>query len=234
MPTRDFKAFWQKLETILLDHDHPSTTTVFNQYRDHDDDVDVPEAASIRRANLHDYLAVATERASVSVLVVGEAPGPWGTRFSGVPFVGEKQLLDPTFPYRGSRSSKDVPQLPVKRKPPYISGSAKMFWQIMLPYHAQFVVWDAFPLHPHEPGGVLSVRNPTQNEVLRFANALTLIKDYVGADRIVAVGRKAQKALEAIGRRAEYVRHPSMGGKEEFAAGMHKLFTHVVANGSRS
>jgi uracil-DNA glycosylase len=101
---RDFATLWQNLEAILTAE--PTTNTIFNQYRDSNDQVDVQDAAAIRTKNLRRYVAEATETASI--LVVGEAAGPWGCRFSGVPFTGEKQLLDPTFPLRGERSSKTI------------------------------------------------------------------------------------------------------------------------------
>jgi len=97
--------FWLKLEAILMGP--PSSEIVFNQYHDWNDQVDVPEAAAIRRENLRQYLAETIETATL--LVVGEAAGPWGCRFSGVPFTGERQFLDSSFPFSGNWSSKIVP-----------------------------------------------------------------------------------------------------------------------------
>lgn len=216
----DFAAFWLKLEAILTNL--PSTATVFNQYRDRNDQVDVPEAAAIRTENLRTYMAEATE--SASFLVVGEAAGPWGCRFSGVPFTGEKQLLDSSFPLRGDRSSRTMPACLTKVAPPFISRSAETFWEVMLPYHGHFLVWDAFPLHSHELHDFLTVRNPTKKEVSQFGEALRLIKAYMKPTHIIAVGRKAFEELHAIGEASVYVRHPSRGGKAEFTAGMQELF----------
>ena len=153
--SRDFPTFWRELESILAAA--PSTNTVFNQYRDCNDQVDVPEAASIRTENLRRYMAEATE--SASFLVVGEAAGPWGCRFSGIPFTGERQLLDPSFPLSGRRSSKMNPNRQTKVNPPFVSRSAETFWEVMLPYRCHFVLWDAFPLHSHQPGDALTVRD---------------------------------------------------------------------------
>lgn len=217
---RDFETFWRRLEAILTAT--PSTNTIFNQYRDRNDQVDVPDAPTIRTENLRRYMAEATETASI--LIVGEAAGPWGCRFSGVPFTGEKQLLDPSFPLGGERSSRTIPACPTKVVPPFISRSAEAFWDVMLPYHGRFLVWDAFPLHSHEPDDFLTVRNPTRNEVSQFGEALRLIKAYMKPDHIVAVGKKAFEELHGIGETSVYVRHPSRGGKAEFTAGMEALF----------
>jgi len=222
MPAKgeDFAAFWVKLEAILTSL--PSTATVFNQYRDSNDAVDLPEAAAIRTENLRRYMAEATE--SASFLVIGEAAGPWGCRFSGVPFTGERQLLDPSFPLSGRRSSKANPNRQTKVNPPYVSKSAEAFWDVMLPYRCHFVLWDAFPLHSHQPGDALTVRNPTKGEVSQFAEALRLLEAYVAPKHIVAVGRKAFDEFEALGQAPKYVRHPSRGGKKEFTIGMQQLF----------
>ena len=216
----DFAAFWRNLAAMLTSV--PSTDTSFNLYRDCNEDVDVPNAASIRTANLRNYMAKACE--SASILVVGEAAGPWGARFSGVPFIGERQLLDPSFPINGERSSRADPIRKMRLTPPFISGSAKIFWEVLLPYYRHFVVWDAFPLHPHELGDALTVRNPSRKEVSQFGEALRLIEAYIQPSHIVAVGRRARKQLEALGEYPVCVRHPSMGGKAEFAAGMQQFF----------
>ena len=216
----DFVAFWPSLESLLTSV--PSTGILFNQYRDCNPEVDIPNAAAVRMANLRNYLHQACS--SASVLVVGEAAGPWGARFSGVPFVGEKQLLDPSFPIRGERSSLFAPLRQTRLNPPFVSLSAKLFWEVLLPYRDRIVVWDAVPFHTHKLGDALTVRNPSKKEVAQFGEMLRLVEAYVQPSRIVAVGRRAFEALEALGKSPVYVRHPSMGGKARFATGMQEAF----------
>jgi hypothetical protein len=217
---KDFLTFWQSIEASLMTM--PSTNTVFNQYRDCNDQVDIPNAATIRTENLRRYMAEATETATI--LVVGEAAGPWGCRFSGVPFTSEKQLLDPSFPFHGNRSSRTIPTCPTKVAPPFTSRTAEIFWSVMLPYYGRFLAWDAFPLHSHKPYDVLTVRNPTKDEVSQFRIALCSIKEYIKPTRIVAVGKKAFEILNTLGEAPVYVRHPSRGGMKEFASGMLSMF----------
>lgn len=212
--------FWHSLAGILTAL--PSTNIVFNQYRDCNDQVGLPDAATIRTMNLRRYMEKATETASI--LVVGEAAGPWGCRFSGVPFTGERQLLDPLFPIHGKRSSKTNPDRPTKVTPPFISMSSKIFWGVMIPYNSRFLLWDAFPFHPHKPQDFLTVRNPTKREVSQFGEALRLIKVYIKPIKIVAVGKKAFEELDALGEHSTYVRHPSQGGKADFTSGMQNIF----------
>jgi hypothetical protein len=220
----NFSSFWRELEVILTGFS--STSTVFNQYRDCNHEIDLPAAASIRINNLRGYMEKAMGTASV--LVVGEAAGPWGCRFSGIPFTGEKQLLDKSFPYCGEQSSKAPPGRTTKVKPPYISKSAEMFWEIMHPHQTEVLVWDAFPLHSHKADDVLTVRNPTTSEVAHFRKALLLIKTYMKPREVIAVGRKADKELAAMGEPRSYVRHPSRGGKGEFCSGMEEIFARLT------
>jgi hypothetical protein len=153
---RNFEEFWRELGSLLVSA--RSGEDLFNQYRDRNSLFDLPQAAGIRRENYRDYLRHALPR--TVVLVVGEAAGPWECRFSGIPFTGELQLLNPDFPIAGKRSSLDVPVRPIRKKPPFTSGSAVMFWEAMLPYYPGFVLWNALPFHPHRPGNPLSVRAP--------------------------------------------------------------------------
>jgi len=218
--TLTFADFWRNLESLLVDA--PSTGITFNQYRDCNPEVDVPDAAAIRLANLRSYMEKACD--SASILIVGEAAGPWGARFSGIPFVGEKQLLDPLFPIRGERSSKVDPLRETRIAPPFVSNSAKLFWEALLPFHERFVAWDAMPFHTHKRGDALTVRNPSKKEVAQFGEMLRLVEAYVQPSQIVAVGRRAFEALEALGHSPVYVRHPSMGGRAGFATGMQEVF----------
>ena len=71
--------------------------------------------------------------------------------------------------------------------------------------------WNVVPTHP---GTATSNRRPTRGEVLaarRFLDELTRGR------RVVAVGRLAAEVLDA-----PYVRHPSHGGAESFAAGLRR------------
>jgi len=92
-------------------------------------------------------------------------------------------------------------------------------------YQGRFLAWDACPFHSHKRDDVLTVRNPTKTEILKWGwQLLRKILEYRRFARIVAVGKKAEEVLKALGERPTYVRHPSRGGKERFAAGMRAAF----------
>ena len=97
------QAIWDFLEaSLFLDSYHEyDPSPVFNIYTETNPDLEHLDAAQIRRSNLYNYLSSFLERPSI--LIVGEAPGWRGCRFSGVPFTSESQLYSAKFPFKGGR-----------------------------------------------------------------------------------------------------------------------------------
>jgi len=214
-----FKKIWDFIDNFK------STDELFNQYIDKDPRVDLDNAPEIRKENLDKYFRCFCEKTEgPRILVVGEAAGPWGCRFSGVPFTGEKQLQEHVLPFKGSRSSKEVPLLKIRRISPYTSISAEIFWKVMKPYHPKFIVWDCVPFHPHYSNNILSVRNPKVKEILSCSELLKEIRDIFEPKLTLAVGRKAEFALKKIGVSCDYIRHLSQGGSNEFKSKIERSF----------
>ncbi len=206
----------KSLQTILEQHvfDAPSSPTLFNPYRDRVDSLDLPDAPHIRRCNLIEYVASYAQKPRV--LLLAEAPGPRGCRFSGVPFTSEAQLEDPAFPLHGRPSSL--------AETPYTEYSGSIFWRVARPYWPAFFVWNTVPLHPHKAGAPLSVRNPTRREVQAWGSLLSAMLGVLRPTLTLAVGRKAEYALQRLGHEATYIRHPSQGGARAFENGMSAAF----------
>lgn len=197
-----------------------STETLFNQYRDRHPEHDRPDAPAIRRENLLRYLGAFEEKPLVLLLL--EAPGPWGCRFSGVPITSEAQLVDPAFPLSGRPSGAGAA--------PHSEYSAGIFWRVLRPYFPHFFTWSSVPLHPHKPGAPLSIRTPTAREVAAFVPVVAGLVDALQPRHVLAVGRKAEQALRLAGTPARYVRHPSQGGARAFEDGIHAGFEAIGIN----
>lgn len=208
----ELEVIWRLAEAELFTR--PSTADVFNPYRDVDVSLDREDAAAVRRANLRSYFTAYGERPRV--LILAEAPGPWGCRFSGVPITSEAHLLDPVFPFGGEKSSS--------AEGPYSEYSARIFWRVLEPHFPTFFVWNAVPLHPHRPGAPTSIRTPRVAEVRAFASLTEGIVDGLRPERILGLGRKAEAQLTGIGVASTYVRHPSQGGAKLFEQGMREVF----------
>jgi len=188
---------------------------LFNPYVDRDPNEDRDDAVPIRRANLEAYVRDRTRQPKVFLLA--EAPGPWGCRFSGVPITSEAQLVDPEFPITGRQSSR--------RDVPHAEYSASIYWRILAPYHEEIFTWNAVPCHPFKKGKPLSIRTPRVSEIRYFLPLVEGVVQAVGAEHLVAVGRKAERALGELGLDCTYVRHPSQGGAALFESGIRRILT---------
>jgi uracil-DNA glycosylase len=151
----------------------------FNQYA----------GSELRRTRLASYLE---RRGHARYLIVGEAAGYRGARWSGVPFTSERQLSG--------------------------SGPAEATATIVhrslaeLGLEHDVLLWNVVPTHPHRPGAPSSNRRPTATEV---REAMGFLLELAAGRRTIAVGRLAHSVLGG-----RYVRHPSHGGSAEFRAGL--------------
>jgi hypothetical protein len=194
---------------------YPSGAGSFNQYADTDPDLDRPDGAAARRRNLLAYLDAFVDARYV---LVGEAAGFAGCRFSGIPFTCEAQLSGPdalgwTLGQVLSRSGS--------AGTPWVERSATMVWET-LGERRDCLLWNAFPWHPFGPGNPLSNRPPGVDVKAGLA-ALQCLLGLFAEAQPVAIGRVAERALAAIGRETTYIRHPSRGGKRKFVQGIGEL-----------
>ena len=208
-----------KLNSLIGDclFDEPSSSDLFNPYSTRNSEFDREGASEIRRENLRRYIC---ERTSApSVLLLAEAPGPWGCRFSGVPITSERQLLDPLFPHSGQQASRG--------EEPHKEYSASIYWRILLPFYQHIFTWNTVPFHPHHIDKPLTIRTPRVSEIKRFVPLVEGIVNIMNPQAVVAVGRKAESALSMIGVDAIYVRHPSQGGATRFEEGVRKVMKEL-------
>ena len=187
---------------------------VFNQYRDHDLELERPGGAAIRRRNLRRYL---TAFSSASYILVGEAAGYAGCRFSGMPFTGEAQIVGPEcMPWaRGlGFEQSSVGELWRER-------SGDMVWAAF-DGRLDCVLWNTFPWHPYADKP-LSNRKPTRTEVDRATGVLRCFLALYPQAEVHAIGRVSEETLARLGVHAPYIRHPSHGGKALFTRGVQAL-----------
>lgn len=186
----------------------------FNQYRDCDPSLDRPDGAQIRRHNLCRYLEAF---AGASYVLVGEAAGYAGCRFSGIPFTGEVQIVGPeALPWtlgQGLRQSS--------YGEPWRERSGQMVWQA-LSDRRDCVLWNAFPWHPYGQTP-LSNRRPKRAEMDACTEVLKHFLTLYPRAEVCAIGRVSEQKLHQLGIEARYVRHPAHGGKAAFVRGVAAL-----------
>jgi uracil-DNA glycosylase len=160
-------------------------------------DLDRPGAAAIRTANLRDYLV---SRACAPVLLVGEAAGYRGCRFSGIAFTSERSLAAERWSSRLAAGWQEPSATVVHRALEALS------------LEEDVLLWNAMPLHPAGPTA-LSNRPPTGAELAAGARWLHRLMELVRPRAVVAVGTSAARVLPG----APVLRHPSHGGATAFA-----------------
>lgn len=204
-----------------------NSSGIANPYRDEDGDLDRSGAAKIRRKNLRIYL----ERVGVPRLVLlGEAIGYRGGRFSGIPFTGERQIAgegDERLPWSegaGFRASSRHPSL-------WLEPSGTIVWSALAALPAAprgVLLWNAFPWHPQGAGGALSNRTPERSMLQENLHVLeTLLSLLPAGARIAAVGRTAEAALGLLGAPAVPLRHPAHGGATRFRSQLGELLSEI-------
>jgi uracil-DNA glycosylase len=154
-------------------------------------------------------------------ILVGEAPGYQGCRYSGVAFTSERLLIEgaiPRIPAISNRLST--------RRLPFSEPSATIVWKALnrLGIADHTILWNALQLHPHRSGEPWSNRTPSPHELAIGEPALRCLIAAFPSARIVAVGRKAEYLMMAMGvTPAATVRHPANGGATAFSAGLEAL-----------
>ena len=196
---------------------------VFNPWHDHDRQNDIgPEAPAIRRENLRRYLGERVGHARL--LLVAEAAGYQGAKFSGIAMTSERQLAAASllgsdyFEGDKRRTSREF-----VRPAGFTEPTASIVWGKMLEAGLegrQWVNWNAFAWHPQGPTA-LSNRTPTPEE---FRAGLPALKSFLAlfpGVPVVAVGEKSRAVLEELGVAVvAAVRHPANGGATKFREGI--------------
>jgi len=188
----------------------------FNPYRQTDPRHDRPRAPEIRQVNLRRFLATFGD---IRTILLAEAAGYQGCRFSGIPMTSEDHLVGPNPVHWAAdagyaRSSA--------RERPWREPSATILWEA-LDRRMDCLIWNTFPWHPMGKRGPLSNRAPRAAEVEAGLHVLKAVRQRYPDARLVAIGRIAERALREQGITTHYVRHPAHGGKNDFVAGINAL-----------
>ena len=150
-------------------------------------------------------------------LIVGEAPGYNGCRWSGIPFTSEAVLVNNSF-FNKNYKIRDINK-------PQKESSATIVWNCLDEMNVYPLMWNAFPFHPYTDK-TNSNRAPNTQELKFGAEILHELINIFGSDKenIFAIGKKAEGSLSSFDsfNNVKYIRHPSNGGKNDFIEGMHK------------
>lgn len=187
-------------------------SAVVNPYREADAALDRRGAARRRRRHLELYL----ERVgSPRLILVGEALGYRGGRFSGIAFTSERQLAGGG-PERLPWAEDGAFHATSRNPALWLEPSGTIVWGALGREAAGILLWNAFPWHPYGPSGPLSNRAPERSLLTANLHVLERLLAEAGGARILAVGRTASAALDLVGQPATALRHPAHGGATLF------------------
>lgn len=198
----------------LADTELPS---VFNPYRDCCPIHDRADAPRVRKRNLTRCLEAALD-ARVDTIWIARDLGYRGGRRTGVPLTDEVHLTSAGTLLGGITLDRAT------RGPIVAERTAAIVWSVLARIGAPVVLWNVFPLHPHEADDPMSNRSHSRAERDATWPLLTALIAMIAPRRIVAIGRDAGLALTGIEIPITMVRHPSYGGQAEFIAGVHALY----------
>lgn len=156
-----------------------------------------------------------------TILLVGEAPGYRGAAVSGVPFASLSTLGDAwgdPWESFGPTAGYWVPASAQFRR----EATATIVWQVLARLFGSIplpLTWNAVPFHPF--GSSLQSNAPLSKRDLAIGQPwIEALLELFPHVLVVAVGARADDALNAIGIEHRAVRHPSRGGKVGFVDGL--------------
>jgi uracil-DNA glycosylase len=197
----------------------PESPLVANPYRG--------RAGARRLQNLRRYLE-AVAGAGAAVALVGEAPGYRGCAVTGIPLTSRAVLsadLGRWGLFAPAGFAADASLGPWRAE-----ATATVVWRLvprLLP--GPPLLANAFPFHPHPAGRPGANRGPTAAEVAEGAGYLRRLLARFPGVAVVAIGRRAARALTHAGATpAAVVRHPAHGGAAAFAAGLSAAASTLV------
>jgi hypothetical protein len=191
--------------------------SVFNPYRDSCPVHDRTDAARVRKRNLVRCLESAVE-SRVDTIWIARDLGYRGGRRTGVPLTDEIHLQQAGSLFGGVTLDRAT------RGPVVAERTAAIVWKLLARIGEPAVLWNIFPLHPHEAADPFTNRCHTRAEREVTRPLLEALIAMIRPRRIIAIGRDAGAALAEIDIQVSTVRHPSYGGQAEFISGVCAIY----------
>lgn len=180
------------------------------------------EPSDIRKNNLRLYLEEMQRRKPDS-LIVGEAPGYQGHRWSGVSFCSEYIILNGV-PKAGMFGREKGYRKTAEWEKVWKEPSATIVWGALAEVKNLPLIWAAYPFHPFKGDNQFTNRTPRNEELKLGESFLRELIQIFKIKRIIAVGNKAELTLTNLGYTVPKIRHPANGGATKFREGIRKYF----------
>src|ERR1700712_4171462 len=98
-------------------------------------------------------------------IICGQSPGWRGCRYSGIAFTSERQLIDGVIPRMATSADRLTRGGTLRGS--LSEPSATIMWNNLrrLGIAGEVVLWNALPMHPHQPSNPWTNRMPTWSEL---------------------------------------------------------------------
>lgn len=216
---------------------YQSAENVFNPWHDYDESCDIcPQAPDIRSEQIKQFLA--SRIPGAKYLLVAEAVGYQGGRFTGVAMTSERILLGnhenitPSAILQNTQgrrtSNPDNKNLKnTQKRWGFTEPTATIVWGEVMksnvsPY--QVITWNIFPFHPFNPSkGPLTNRTPTAAELEVGAYYTEMLLKLCPNITVISIGGHSSKTLSKLGIENIHVPHPANGGAGNFRIAIKKV-----------
>jgi hypothetical protein len=190
----------------------------FNPHSDRCQKFDRPDAPKRRAAILSKILESATSQ-PVEALWIGRDLGYRGGRRTGLALTDDAHIEN-----HGKRWNLSI------ERPTYgdviSERTAAVIWDQLNKINSRIFLWNAFPLHPHEPGNPFTNRQHNSHERKAGEKLLKELIVLLRPTRIIAIGNDAAKVAGGVTDDIPVipVRHPSYGGQNQFLRQIEELY----------
>lgn len=195
----------------------PQHPNMHNPWRDSCSTELRPGGQLLRKQRLKRHLMAPNAR----LLIIGEAPGYQGCRYSGLAFTSERLLMEGSIPRMEGLDGERI----TDRNKPWSEPSATIVWGALHDNELaeDAVMFNAIPWHPEGRRGIHSNRTPTPAERAEGVQYLAMLLDIFPGIQVAALGNTASATLTELGIDHVKLRHPANGGATLFRNGLAAL-----------
>lgn len=182
----------------------------FNPYADRCDVHDHVDGPA-RRARTLSAILEQAEQSGVDAIWIGRDLGYKGGRRTGLALTDDVWASDHAARWKIGLERPTIGAFVAER-------TAKVIWDLLGRIDGPIFLWNAFPLHPHEPATPFSNRQHNSAERRAGEEILDELVRRLRPRRLIAIGNDAAKSTERVRGAEEIrtVRHPSYGGQTDF------------------